>query len=76
MGEATAIPHVDADISDMFFNLDHSDAVTKDHAGNFVGWDRATMRRQAKWFVETIESISYREPPSVDAILADFYGRV
>ena len=63
-------------ISDLFFNLDHSDAKIIDKNGQFQAWDTDKMRVQARWFRDAIEYIMYEDPPSVDTILSDFYARV
>ena len=67
---------INAHISDLFFNLDHSEAKITGPDGTFQGWDKEKMVSQARWFRDAIDVIMFQEPPSVGAILDDFYGRV
>jgi hypothetical protein len=71
----STVPAVHADISDLFFNLDHDDAkVMVD--GKFDHYDGTKMLEQATWFVGCIERIAYVYAPSTDQLLMDFYGRL
>jgi hypothetical protein len=62
-------------VSDLFFNLDHNDAKVTDEKGHFTGWDTDKMRQQARWFRNALDHIMMVDPPTVDSILSDFYGR-
>lgn len=67
---------ISASISDLFFNLDHDDAKITDRDGTFQGWDTDKMRETARWFRDALDNIMYADPPTVDAILSDFYARI
>jgi hypothetical protein len=64
-------------VSDLFFNLDHDDAKIYDTKRQFLGWDREKMIERARWFRTALDHImEVGDPPTVEAILIDFYARV
>ena len=66
--------------SDLFFNLDHSEAVRNDSKGRFVEYDAAAMLQQAQWFLDALDNIMccacHNVLPTAAELVADFLRRV
>lgn len=66
---------INAYVSDLFFNLDHSEAVKRTKKNVFDGYDEDMMTQQAVWFCDAIAKIG-GEQYTPDQIIADFQNRL
>lgn len=73
--QSKTLTRVDATVSDLFFNLDHDEAVIRDAKGNFESYDEAKLHGLATWFATSINSIG-GPYYTAEEIIADFYARV
>lgn len=65
---------IDGNVSDLFFNLNHSDnAVYED--GKFSHYDDEKLNEEAKWFCSAIARIGGPSYEPAD-VIADFYKRL
>lgn len=65
---------VNADISDLFFNSDHSNCET--HAGRqFIGYDPEKLADEAGQFIKALLRIGVQYVPTVEDLCNDFRGR-
>ena len=65
---------VDANISDLFFNTDLQGTKIMDR-GQFVGFDEPKLREEARVFLACLKRLNV-PVPSVEDLIADFYGRI
>lgn len=65
---------VDANISDLFFNTQH-DAATHDRNDQFAGYDEEKLESAASDVLGSLRRLGV-PVPSVDDLIADFYGRL
>jgi hypothetical protein len=64
-------------VSDLFFNLDHDDAKIYDTKRQFLGWDTREDDRTGTLVPHGARPHhEVGDPPTVEAILIDFYARV
>lgn len=80
-GEAITVKSSDGvhpDVSDIFFNSDHSDIVPaknekeeKDH----LGYSVEGLKAKATQFVESLKRIGAQHIPDVPALIKDFHDR-
>jgi hypothetical protein len=66
---------VDANISDLFFNTDLAVAEVRDERGDFVKYDDARMREEARMFLACLARLNV-PVPTPDELLTDFFNRV
>jgi hypothetical protein len=66
---------VNIGISDIFFNLDHSEANMADKKGNFAGYNAQKLLEQAQWLVDALSLFTSNVPTATD-IVADFNARL
>jgi hypothetical protein len=67
--------HVNADISDLFFNTDVSHAVVNDKDGQFVDWNHDALREEAETFLASLDRLGVAVP-TADELIQDFHNRV
>lgn len=64
-----------SDISDLFFNLDHSNnREYKD--GLYHGWDDEKLNKEAEWFLASLRRLGVGCLPSNADLITDFKKRV
>lgn len=66
---------VDTNISDLFFNTDHDDAVLTE-SGNFVGYDDAKLLDSADMTLQCLGRLGVQDLPTPRELVQDFHGRV
>lgn len=66
---------VDANISDLFFNTDLSQTKLKDDRGHFTGYDEDKLKEEAQLFLSALDRLGVATP-SVEDLIADYYGRI
>lgn len=73
--------HVHEDVSDLFFNADHSDiktdrpptVETTDH--DHLGYQIEGLKRKAAEFIGSLERIGAQFVPTVEGLIKDFHKR-
>jgi len=66
---------MDIHISDLFFNIDLTDAIEEDK--ETFTYNHARLREQAEWLLSTLQDIGCTVTlPSPDELVEDFLGRV
>ncbi|NJM13178.1 MAG: hypothetical protein HC889_16095 [Synechococcaceae cyanobacterium SM1_2_3] len=65
---------IDANVSDLFFNLDHDDCKLHGSKGEFIGWNAHALYDQATWFCDTLGRLGVKVDPG--ELIQDFHGRV
>jgi hypothetical protein len=66
---------VDGNISDLFFNLDHSSNKITDTRGHFVGFDSVKLAEEADWFLDALQRLGVAIPEKKD-LIEDFLKRI
>ncbi len=66
---------INGDISDLFFNHDHGDISVMNDQNQFDHYDDDKLRESARDFIGYLKRLNVAAP-SVDDLVADFYGRV
>ena len=62
-------------VSDLFFNIDLTDAIEEDK--ETFTYNHARLREQAEWLLSTLQDIGCTVTlPSPDELVEDFLGRV
>jgi hypothetical protein len=69
---------VDDNISDLFFNTGLTECAKENADGTFAGYDDVMLRAEAILFLQYLDRMGVIgvPRPSVDELLADFYGRI
>jgi hypothetical protein len=66
---------VNALISDLFFNLDHSSNKVVDNKGRFVDFDKDKLKDKAEWFLCALSDLNVFTPKT-EELVEDFLKRV
>jgi len=67
--------YVNPNLSDLWFNHDHSAYTRHDAKGEFEGYDPDGILAEATTFLETLARLGV-EGPSPEELVQDFYGRI
>lgn len=71
---------IDPHVSDLFFNLDKSNAELRDSSGNFEGYDRDKLLTEAEFLVDCLYHVNMKaldiSNESLDRIVDNFLNRV
>lgn len=65
---------VNGDISDLFFNTEHN-AAEYNGQRQFTGYNEPKLREAAEMTLGSLARLGV-DVPSVDELIADFYGRI
>lgn len=78
MGTAAELPTstFSADISDLFFNLDHSANKRPHINGAFAGFDEAKLLEETEWFLDSLRRLGVGCLPTNKELVEDFLKRV
>jgi hypothetical protein len=66
---------MNAQISDLFFNLDHSANKIVDEKGKFASFDNAKLQTEAEWFLCALSDLGVFTPKT-EELVEDFLKRV
>lgn len=78
MSEEKASETVHPDVSDMFFNSDHSDIIPQKKSGeetDHLGYSVEGLKAKAGSFVESLKRMGSNVVPSVEGLIKDFRDR-